>query len=329
MHYLSRVLSNIIPLSLVWTFQEFSQILYYLSRVLLILYLSPWFKSSKNSLKSCTIYPEFSLILYLSPWFKPSKNSLKSCTIYPEFSLILYLSPWFKPSKNSLKSCTIYAEFSLILYLSPWFKSFKNYLKSCTIYPEFSLILYLSPWFKSFKNSLKSCTIYLEFSLIFYLYSWFKHSKNSLKSCTIYPLGVSPICREFSADVASPYYCGHPPKIPNANHNGSDDQSFWDLDTQLTYQVKSLKLTTLLSRLTTLLSRLTTLLSRLTALLYRLTISLSQLIMTNILLSIIYQTFWRYTWDIKLPKSSRHHKISEIFNSISKYTNPTPNWPAQ
>ena len=171
--------------------------------------------------------------------------------IYPEFYLKLCLSPWFKPSKNSLQSCTIYPEFSLILYLSPWFKPSKNYLKSCTIYPEFSLILYLSPWFKP--------------------------SKNYLKSCTIYSLGVSPICREFSADVASPYYCGHPPKIPNANHNGSDDQSFWDLDTQLTYQVKSLKLTTLLSRLTTLLSRLTTLLSRLTALLSQLTTLLSRL----------------------------------------------------
>jgi len=48
--------------------------------------------------------------------------------------------------------------------------------------------------------------------------------------------GEAPSCAEFSDDNRSPYYCGRPPRILNANHNGSDAQSFWDLDTQLTYQ---------------------------------------------------------------------------------------------
>ena len=54
----------------------------------------------------------------------------------------------------------------------------------------------------------------------------------------IYFIGSPPSCREVSSNAPSPYYCGTPPRIENANHNGSEDQTYWDLDTELTYQVE-------------------------------------------------------------------------------------------
>ena len=48
--------------------------------------------------------------------------------------------------------------------------------------------------------------------------------------------GEQPTCKHSSGGGHSPYYCGSPPKIDNASHNGSDEQTFFDLDAELSYQ---------------------------------------------------------------------------------------------
>ena len=48
--------------------------------------------------------------------------------------------------------------------------------------------------------------------------------------------GEQPTCKYSSGGGHSPYYCGNPPKIDNASHNGSEEQTFFDLDAELSYQ---------------------------------------------------------------------------------------------
>merc|ERR1719204_1056990 len=48
--------------------------------------------------------------------------------------------------------------------------------------------------------------------------------------------GEQPTCKHSSGGAHSPYYCGRPPTIENASHNGSGEQTFYDLDAELTYQ---------------------------------------------------------------------------------------------
>lgn len=47
--------------------------------------------------------------------------------------------------------------------------------------------------------------------------------------------GAQPSCKQASTNAQSRYYCGEPKHIPNAKHNGSKEQLFYDLDTELTY----------------------------------------------------------------------------------------------
>jgi len=48
--------------------------------------------------------------------------------------------------------------------------------------------------------------------------------------------GQQPVCKHSASGSHSPYYCGYPPTIENASHNGSAEQTFFDLDAELSYQ---------------------------------------------------------------------------------------------
>ena len=48
--------------------------------------------------------------------------------------------------------------------------------------------------------------------------------------------GSQPQCRELTSSPHSPYYCSSPPDIDNARHNGTTEQTFYNLDTELSYQ---------------------------------------------------------------------------------------------
>ena len=48
--------------------------------------------------------------------------------------------------------------------------------------------------------------------------------------------GSTPECKHSASGSHSPYYCGYPPTIEDASHNGPEEQSFYDLDTELSYQ---------------------------------------------------------------------------------------------
>jgi len=48
--------------------------------------------------------------------------------------------------------------------------------------------------------------------------------------------GAQPSCKQGTSSAQSRYYCGSPPIIQHAKHNGSDEQMYFDLDTELSYQ---------------------------------------------------------------------------------------------
>lgn len=48
--------------------------------------------------------------------------------------------------------------------------------------------------------------------------------------------GAQPSCKQGTSSAQSRYYCGAPTIIPHAKHNGSSEQMYYDLDTELSYQ---------------------------------------------------------------------------------------------
>ena len=48
--------------------------------------------------------------------------------------------------------------------------------------------------------------------------------------------GRTPECKHSASGSHSPYYCGYPPTIEDASHSAPEEQSFYDLDTELSYQ---------------------------------------------------------------------------------------------
>ena len=48
--------------------------------------------------------------------------------------------------------------------------------------------------------------------------------------------GSIPQCKHSASGPHSPYYCSYPPTIEDASHNAPEEQSYYDLDTELSYQ---------------------------------------------------------------------------------------------
>ena len=48
---------------------------------------------------------------------------------------------------------------------------------------------------------------------------------------------VVSFCTRTRSGSHSPYYCGYPPHIENADHNAAPEQTFFNLDATLSYQV--------------------------------------------------------------------------------------------
>ena len=48
--------------------------------------------------------------------------------------------------------------------------------------------------------------------------------------------GTIPQCKHSASGPHSPYYCSYPPTIEDASHNAPEEQSYYDLDTELSYQ---------------------------------------------------------------------------------------------